>query len=802
MFLSLSLLGYSASAQQDGHMVCSYTKPQDMSNVETLYSHDGKGNLRERYCTTTKATAQMAPSQFLAASGPLKDFPNCEHPALPNLPGSGYNILTGMPLATGENGLDPGYLNAPVFDLTFNECRTTQPQPDSGYWTYTIPDVYNFQSLSVLTAGQAMDSMHDEKSFQKQAKNSLSVSGGGTAFGVGLEFTAGAQWETATSSLSEGDTVEQRFKREALAYQTTLQPYDLKLSETYLQALSTAYITNEWSIFFLSYGTHVTTEIITGARYSQVSQFRRQKFEEISSNRAAYNMGIKASYEGATGSMKAETETEKRDRNMVESSAYNQYIVSTGGDGAAFNAESMSDYQVAAHNHPAPLRSSMIPHEVLIKESKWSEFTDALATNFPDNPQAKSVTREQFSSVWLSALQAFCGEDAHKCQAVTSSAAPEKMTLTNMFYDSPNYGEANGGKVVGFDSMPPFQHLKPLVRISNIRTFCSKVGNGRYRFRGIQFEYFDGDRSEVTDVLGTQGNSDSDAGEPWDSKNNVIAYGEVISAVKVSSGADVDGIWFTVQSLKDATTRTVGCGYNGNNMRTWNIETGQKLLAFSGTSVEMDGFTIVKSIQFRSYLYILPTLTPNGVPECKCVTPNQGTVYKNGAACTNGNFHWCEANQFCTNGDSFPEDQFSSQCKEQPQSFLASVPANSFLADSKPADAPKLADSKPADAPKLLAHHQVLLQQIENLKASKNAKGSKVRSAAPPTAPKAKKESKWDEAKHMVEKMSKKLKQEVKAELKDFLIKELKSGLGDLQTKQSHLERTVTRMLMHQVESL
>jgi len=54
----------------------------------------------------------------------------------------------------------------------------------------------------------------------------------------------------------------------------------------------------------------------------------------------------------------------------------------------------------------------------------------------------------------------------------------------------------------------------------------------------------------------------------------------------------------------------------------------------------------------------------------------------------------------------------------------------------------------------------------------------------------------------MVEKMSKKLKQEVKAELKDFLIKELKSGLGDLQTKQSHLERTVTRMLMHQVESL
>merc|ERR1719461_905238 len=113
-----------------------------------------------------------------------------------------------------------------------------------------------------------------------------------------MEFTAGAEWESATSRLSEGDTVEQRFKREAQAYKTTLVPYDLKLSESYLEALSTAYITNKWSVFFLSYGTHVTTEIVSGARYSQVSQFKREKFEEISSSRAAYNAGVKASYEG------------------------------------------------------------------------------------------------------------------------------------------------------------------------------------------------------------------------------------------------------------------------------------------------------------------------------------------------------------------------------------------------------------------------------------------------------------------------------------------------------------------------
>jgi len=587
--------------------------------------------------------------------------------------------------------------------------------------------------------------------------------------------------------------VEQRFKREAQAYKTTLVPYDLKLSESYLEALSTAYITNKWSVFFLSYGTHVTTEIVSGARYSQVSQFKREKFEEISSSRAAYNAGVKASYEGATGSTKVETETTKQDRQMVESSAFNQYIVSTGGNGAAFNAESsdtMTDYQIAAHNYPAPLRSSIIPHDVLIMESKWSQFKNALATNFADDPKAKSATPEEFSKVWLSAIEAFCGDDAHKCQSVSSSAAPEKMTLTNMVYDSPTYGEANGGNVVGFDSMPKFQDMKALVRISNIRTYCSQVSNGRYRFRGLQFEYFDGDRSEATHVLGTQPNADDNSADAknWNNENNVISYGEVISAVKISSGADVDGIWFIVQNLKDSKTREVGCGYSSPNMQVWNIETSQKLLAFSGSSVNMDGFTIVKQIQFRSYLYILPTLTPNGVPECKCVTANEGTVGKNGAACTNGNFHWCESTQLCTNGNSFPEDQFSAQCKAQPQSFLASVPAGSNA------------------APEPLVHHQVLLQQIEDLKASKNANGHKAQSAAPPTAPKAKKESKWDEAKneakHMVKEMSKKLKQEVKAELKDFLVKELKSGLDELQTKQSHLERTMTRMLMHQVESL
>merc|ERR1712173_550714 len=45
------------------------------------------------------------------------------------------------------------------------------------------------------------------------------------------------------------------------------------------------------------------------------------------------------------------------------------------------------------------------------------------------------------------------------------------------------------------------------------------------------------------------------------------------------------------------------------------------------------------------------------------------------------------------------------------------------------------------------------------------------------------------------------LKHDLKTELKDLLVKELKEALGGLQQKQTHLESTVTRMLMREVEN-
>merc|ERR1711994_1113130 len=292
------------------------------------------------------------------------------------------------------------------------------------------------------------------------------------------------------SSLSEGTTVQQRFTREAGAYTTSVVAASSKLSDAYLKTLTTAFVVDNWSLFFSSYGTHVTTEVTVGARYSQVTTFERTKVEELQSNEAAYNVGIKASYDGATGSVDASHSHSSTDRSMVENSSTRQFIVSNGGDGATLDAnttETTKMYQVAAHNYPSPLRATLIPHEILITVSKWSEFKDALIKYYPDDEKAKSVTTQDFESAWVTAIGKYCGDDAHKCSSVSSFAAPEKMTLTTMHFDSPVWGQHQDGNVVSWPNMPDFQAYKAMIKISAIRTFCSRVSHGRSRFRGLQF---------------------------------------------------------------------------------------------------------------------------------------------------------------------------------------------------------------------------------------------------------------------------------------------------------------------------
>jgi len=374
------------------------------------------------------------------------------------------------------------------------------------------------------------------------------------------------------------------------------------------------------------------------------------------------------------------------------------------------------------------------------------------------------------------------------------------MKLTDMKLLSGVYGKPNGDMknpiIIDFDQMPKFiKDYKPLVKISKIHTFCSKVNN-RGRVRGLKFEYFDGDRSASTNVLGISGNSDSDIGTSWDDESNTVKMNEFISSVEVSSGDDVDGIWFVVQNWKDSTTRRIGCGYSTANTKTWNIKSDNRLLGFSGTSVEMDDSRIIKQIQFESFLYIVPTMTANG-PECQCYTPNEGTFGKNGAKCTDGDFLWCGQDEYCTNGSSFPKDQFSAQCSTQRPFFKSAATPTTTLQGTH----------------SVSAHHEKLLQQIAYKKslhkssAAGSGKGKPSVSAAPPKAEKdsAHHHTKWDDAKHsiknVVKEMSKNLKQDLKAELKDLLVKELKEALDHLQKKQTHLESTVTRMLMHEVES-
>jgi hypothetical protein len=792
----------AAPTPPSGYMVCAHQKPADMTNHVVLY-HKVGDELKEKYCTTPAPAAATPTATPKAAL--TNHHSKCSNPVMPNLPGMGYNILTGMPLPVAQNDLDPGFLNNPVFDPTFDDCRSTDNHKNTGYWEWTVPDVYTLNQLNAISDGKTSQSMHDEHTFQKQAASSLTVSGSGNAFGVGMEFTAGAQWESSTSGLSEGEMVEQRFYREASAYKTTVAPYDVDLSDSYLKALTGAYVSNKWSLFFASYGTHVVTEVISGARYTQVSHFSRSKFEEITSNMASYQAGIKASYGTATGDVNGKTSNSNADQDMVESSADDQYFVSTGGNGEQLDDKDRQKYLVSAHNYPAPLSLTLMPHDTMVTLSQWSAFKKALALYHPDEAAAKDVTTDKFEKKFLTAIQVYCGDEAHKCQAATSIDAPTPMKLTTMHFDSEKFGRDDGifgGKSIVSFGEPDFKDFKALIKISAIRTYCDNKG-GMQRLRGIQFEYFDGNRSPVTDILGVRGDSDpASKGKPWDDKDNKIAYGEIISAVEISAGTDVDGIWFVVQNPKSSTTRRIGCGYMGKNptIKSWNIKPGYKLLGLSGSAVNMDGNILVKEIQLRSFLFILPTIMPNGA-ECTCVTPNQGTVNLNGAKCTNGDFLWCGENEYCTKEASFPIKKFRDQCIK--------INAPSFQAQPKPSVQQRHQamflqikaheEAKQAQKPETVERATFFSDEKPEHKDSEKPEKAFFKSAS------TRHHSKWEEAKdsvkHAVREMSKNLKDDLKTELKKVLSNELKDILGNLQEKQGQLERTVTRMLLHQVEN-
>lgn len=781
-----------------------------MSKVETLYSHTN-GVLRPRYCTTM---APDRPPLLTSGGGRMLQGIDCDHPALPYLPGAGYNILIGMPIPNSENAVDPGYLDAPVFERTWDECTETNVHSNSGYDTWVVPDDYANNVDNFFQEGRALTEIYDEKTFQEEAMSNLVVSGSGSAFGADMEFTAGSQWSSATESLSKGETVEQRYTRESGGFTTSMVPADFHLDSGYLTTLCNAFMRSEWDSFFLSYGTHVTTTVRLGARYSQVSRFKREKFEELKSNEQAYNLGIKASYDVHTGAVDYSNWGFEKEYNMIRSYSFDQYIVSSGGSGATLDASKSHEYQEAAHNKPSPLGSQLLPHDYLITVEKWSEFFNTLQAAYPNDFKAQSVTETEFKAAWKDATEAYCGDDAHKCQSVTQFQQPLPMKMTPMRFESPVWGEyQSDGNVVSWDDMPDFLSKHSMIRISAIRTFCGKVSYDRYRLRGLQFEYFDGETSMKTSILGTEGNSDaSSGGKPWLSEENELKFGEIITGVTVSSGADIDGLWFNLQDQAH-NTRKVGCGYASPNMKNWNLDDvkTQKLLAFSGTAIQMDDFTIVKQIQFGSYLFIYPTTENEADAMCECVTPNEGTNHLNGAACTDGEFLWCDVDTYCTDDMPSPKDGFKdAKCRfwKDDDASGAGFLATPVAPPPPPAAAAaKEQEGKPAAAHPY-HHHEVLLQQIEQLtKASASPKAAVKESNEAAAA--AKKDSKhftWKKAmhqvKHEVKELSKKLKDEVKEELKDFLLKEIKTALGDVQSKQTRLANTVTRMLEHQIERL
>jgi len=534
------------------------------------------------------------------ASPTLKSDDSCESQLFNNLAGAGYNIVTGSPMADK----DDGYLVAPVFAIGTSTDYMILESPernDQGCptWKYKYPRGYNMHVTYQLSSGESSNEMFSQASYQEASSNRVTASASASYLGAKASFTGSAEFKSFAEQTSSGNVVELRYYRESNAFESSVELFSLDFADNYLKALASGYAIQDFSAFFQMYGTHITTKVTHGARFSQISRFDALSFESMEANSQSLSMGIKASYMSASGSVDGLTENEKKAKDFFESFSSNQQKRSTGANGSPLDMSSPDGakvYQELAHVYPAMLRSELFPHSRLIK-ARWDDVSKAI----------KDVDQDKFFQYWQASIDQFCGNQKYQCKAEAATNPPAPLTVEwDKPVDSYMYGgsECRDG-TSGCDShftkfsSDDFHGYKDSLKIREIRIQCESYnGISGTRIAALQFVLYDWVNTLELPILG-----DKDTKQDWTQTAKLEAR-DFVANVKLRAGADIDMITFGISRHgQGSDLEYVGCGDNGGSqMDPINfIGRGIRLLDYSGYTRNADNGKFIRNVQFRSF---------------------------------------------------------------------------------------------------------------------------------------------------------------------------------------------------------
>lgn len=218
---------------------------------------------------------------------------------LPNIGyiGRGYDLVYGNPLATTDNanfGVDPGLRTGAIFELFYNEHRTT---PDG---RHEIPDNVDVIMDLSCNCDVSSNETFGQTSYVEKLKNSISVKGSYLAG----SFTGSADFQSTTQTTEISHQVIVSTRSQCSVYSATFLPYlKYTLSQNFLGGVTSLLEDKEevYQAFVDFFGTHVTTQINMGAYYAIHSMLSQSNYSWYTTNHQDISVSADASYKIMSG---------------------------------------------------------------------------------------------------------------------------------------------------------------------------------------------------------------------------------------------------------------------------------------------------------------------------------------------------------------------------------------------------------------------------------------------------------------------------------------------------------------------
>ncbi|KAL4486810.1 hypothetical protein ABPG72_006642 [Tetrahymena utriculariae] len=386
--------------------------------------------------------------------------------------GSGYNIYYANPHST--KGLDPGFTNTPILQLTYNNNIWTNVNANRSYY---VPDnvsltvekscIISFSSQEVTSLSQYRDSL--SASVQFQAK-----------YFAG-KFSASSDYQEVQDGLNSANT--QYIESQARCSVFQLDVYDgpsqdAQLSPQLQQALLNLAFNqtsqNDYFDFIDIWGTHVMTSVNLGSRFGY--KYQMDKYQANKAKQQGVNLSVSASYFSASGSASG-TYNQTQVGNFTKAmTSWSQYSIGATPDA---NQDPLAWAQQTLDT-PMPINISIIPFDEFLQKFTFS---------------VNGLTTAQMNKVIKllgSYLQNYCTQrlvsngliDACKDQEVSPSQifqySNNKFKIQNFLNN--NYWQGQSGQNIASvalfnnNSQVDYQFFKMQVQSSNTVSLIQTYG--------------------------------------------------------------------------------------------------------------------------------------------------------------------------------------------------------------------------------------------------------------------------------------------------------------------------------------